>query len=105
MLGSIGDVFSAEQGRRLAQLAAANALARIDQALNGFDRLEGLLHVAGHVASDPSFQDQPWVLDGASEVFVRALGDLGRHTRTAYAPRHLPRGICLELEITFAYHD
>jgi hypothetical protein len=94
---------SLELGQAAAQIAALDALARIYQALAGFDRLEGLLHVAGHVASAADFFDQPEVLNGASRVFNYALGDRGQHSRTAYAPTHLPKNITIELEITFAY--
>jgi hypothetical protein len=93
------------QGQEAAQRTALDALARIHQALDGFDRLVGLLHMAGHVCSAPDFFDQPEVLDGASRIFNHALGDRGQHTRTAYAPTQLPKRITIELEITFAYRE
>lgn len=105
--GQVGKDLTLEQGRKAAERAALSALARIYQALGGFDRLAGLLHVSGHVCSAPGFFDQPEVLDGASRVFNHALGVRGRHSRTAYAPLQLPKRIAVELEITFAYsgHD
>jgi len=66
LLGRIGVELGLEAGVAAARIAAVNALARIRQALDGFDRLIGLLHVAGHVASAPDFHDQPLILDGAS---------------------------------------
>jgi hypothetical protein len=105
LMGQVGAALTPDQGRQAARLAALNALGRIQQALQGFDRLEGLLHLAGHVASAETFRDQPWVLDGASELFVQALGDRGKHSRTAYSPLLLPRGLSIELEITFAYQE
>ena len=101
--GAIGKALSLEQGRLAAQAAALNALSRIREALSGFDRLVGLLHVAGHVASAPDFFDQPEVLDGASRLFNFVLGERGRHSRTAYAAPQLPKRMAIELEITFAY--
>lgn len=103
--GRVGRELTPEQGRKAAEIAGLNALARIHEALGGFDRLEGLLHVAGHVASAEGFENQPAVLDGTSELFLYALGPQGKHSRTAYAPSQLPRGISIELEITFAYRD
>jgi enamine deaminase RidA (YjgF/YER057c/UK114 family) len=99
--GRFGAELTTEQGVQAAELAGLNALARIRQALNGFDRLIGLLHVAGHVVSAEGFMDQPQILDGASALFLDVLGERGRHSRTAYCPEYLPWGI--ELEITFAY--
>ncbi|TYQ27781.1 RidA family protein [Pseudanabaena sp. UWO311] len=103
--GQVGSVLTLTQGQEAAQKAALNALSRIHQALDGFDRLIGLLHVAGHVCSAPDFFDQPEVLDGASRVFNHVLGDRGLHSRTAYAQTHLPKHITIELEITFAYRE
>jgi hypothetical protein len=92
-----------EQGRLAARVSALNALGRLRQALGGFDRLVGLLHMAGHVASSDDFLDQPGILDGASELLVPALGERGQHSRTAYAAARLPKDIPIELEITFVY--
>ena len=101
--GRVGHELTIDQGRAAAAMAALNALGRLHQALGGFDRLDGLLHVAGHVASADSFWDQPEVLDGASELFAFALGERGRHTRTAFAVPRLPKNISIELEINFGY--
>lgn len=103
--GQVGRDLTLQQGREAAARAAVNALARIHQALGGFDRLIGLAHVAGHVCSAPDFFDQPEVLDGASRIFNHVLGDRGQHSRTAYAPNQLPKHIAIELEITFMYSD
>ena len=101
--GRVGAELTVEQGRLASRMCALNALGRIDQALGGFDRLVGLLHVAGHVASSEDFLEQPGILDGASELFVAALGERGRHSRTAYPAARLPKDIPIELEITFVY--
>lgn len=103
--GCVGQELTFEQGHKAAEISALNALARIHEALGGFDRLIGLLHIAGHVASAEGFEGQPGILDGASNLFLYALQDRGKHSRTAYAPLQLPRGLSIELEITFAYQE
>ncbi|MCA3573657.1 MAG: RidA family protein [Aestuariivirga sp.] len=103
--GRLGAELSLKEGQQAAARAALNAIARIHQALSGFDRFEGLLHVAGHVASVEDFLDQPEVLDGASELFAFVLGEKGLHSRTAYAAPRLPKNVSIELEVTFAYLD
>ncbi len=102
-LGRVGAELDLDDGRAAARAAALNAVARIREALDGLDRLEGLLHVAGHVAAADGFLDAPAVLDGASELFALALGERGRHTRTAFLAPRLPLDVAVELEITFAY--
>jgi enamine deaminase RidA (YjgF/YER057c/UK114 family) len=103
LTGRVGVELSLAQGQRAAERAALNALGRIHQALAGFDRLIGLLHVAGHVASADDFRDQPEVLDGASRLFNEVLLERGAHSRTAYPTPRLPKNVSIELEITFAY--
>ena len=103
--GSVGAELTVEEGRAAARSAALNAVARLKQGLEDLDRLLGLLHVAGHVASADGFLDQPLVLDAASELLTGVLGSRGRHTRTAFAPARLPLDVSIELEITFLYTD
>lgn len=100
--GRVGVELTPEQGAEAARLAALNALSRLHEALGGFERLHGLLRVDGHVASAPGFLDQPRVLDGASALFLAALGERGRHARTAFAPGRLPLDVSVELAVTFA---
>ena len=102
-MGRVGSELTLADGVRAAERAALNSLERIRQALGGFERFRGLIHVAGHVASAESFLDQPEVLDGASSLFLAVLGEHGKHSRTAYPHLRLPKNICIELEITFAY--
>jgi enamine deaminase RidA (YjgF/YER057c/UK114 family) len=102
-LGRVGAELTLAEGREAAALAALSALARIRQALGGWRRLRGLLRVDGFVASADGFLDQPEVLDGASTVFLRALGDRGKHARTAFGPARLPKNNSIELVVTFAY--
>jgi enamine deaminase RidA (YjgF/YER057c/UK114 family) len=101
--GQVGHELTIEEGRTAAAKAALNALGRLHEALGGFDRLDGLLHVAGHVASTDDFREQADVLDSASELFTFALGERGRHSRSAFAPTRLPMNLSIELEITFGY--
>lgn len=105
LLGRVGAELTPEQGYEAAQLAALSALSRIREALSGFDRLEGLLRVDGFVASVDGFFDQPRVLDGASDLFNSALGERGKHARTAFAPPRLPRNNSVELVVTFSYRE
>jgi enamine deaminase RidA (YjgF/YER057c/UK114 family) len=55
----------------------------------------------GFVKCLPDFTEQPRVLDGASEIFLLALGDRGRHARAAVSAYALPRGATVEIEATF----
>ncbi|MGL5909139.1 MAG: RidA family protein, partial [Phycicoccus sp.] len=64
-------------------------------------QLTGLLHLDGYIASAATFTDQPFVLEGASELLLRVLGDRGVHTRSAVPVPILPLNACVELVLTF----
>lgn len=99
-VGRVGAELTDEQGYQAARLAALNVLAQIQAALGGFDPLETLLRVEGHVASAPNWNNAPKVLNGASDLFVNVLGTKGRHTRSAFTPEKLPWNLSVELVVT-----
>jgi enamine deaminase RidA (YjgF/YER057c/UK114 family) len=103
--GATGSGAFREQGREAARLAALSVLARIRQALGGFDRLTGLLRVDGTVAAVESFSAEAEVLDGASETFLRVLGERGKHVRTAVTVPRLVKGNSVKLVATFGYEE
>jgi enamine deaminase RidA (YjgF/YER057c/UK114 family) len=103
--GRVGAELTPDEGRECAAIAAANVLAQIRAALGGWARFGGLYRMDGHVASAPDFLAQPAVLDGASELFVRALGPVaGAHARTAFHATRLPLDAPVELAVTFFMH-
>lgn len=98
--GRVGAELSEAEGYAAAQLAARNVLAQMHAALGGFEPLQQILRVEGHVASAPGWNNAPKVLDGASDLFVAVLGERGRHTRTAFTPPALPLNVAVELVVT-----
>jgi enamine deaminase RidA (YjgF/YER057c/UK114 family) len=57
------------------------------------------------VKSDPSFTDQPKVINGASDLLVEVFGDRGRHARSAVGMTSLPGGIPVEIEMIVELAD
>ncbi len=51
------------------------------------------------VNSDPSFNDQPKVINGFSDLIVEVFGERGRHARAAVGMVSLPYGIAVEVEM------
>jgi enamine deaminase RidA (YjgF/YER057c/UK114 family) len=54
------------------------------------------------VSSTPQVTDQPKVANGASELMVDALGDIGRHARSAVGVPVLPLGAPVEVDAIVA---
>ncbi|HEX7777560.1 MAG TPA: RidA family protein, partial [Parvibaculum sp.] len=55
----------------------------------------------GFVNSTPDFNQQPAVINGASDVLVDIFGEAGRHARSAVSAPSLPIDIAVEIEAIF----
>ncbi len=94
-----GDGFvSPEQAYDLAATCALNALAAVHGQVGDLDRVR-VVKVVGFVASDPSFVGQPKVVNGASELLGKVLGDNGIHARSAVGVVALPLDAPVEVEL------
>lgn len=97
-IGHIGDDVSIESGQEAAKLCAINILAQAKNALGTLDRVTRIVKLTGYVASPPDFQDQPKVINGASNFFAEVFGDKGHHARAAIGVASLPLGAAVEIE-------
>lgn len=101
-IGKLGRDFTVEDGYRAARLCAVNVLAQLRAACDGdLDRVTRILRVGGFVNSMPDFTAQPKVVNGASDLFVEAFGEIGRHARTAIGVPSLPDDIAVEVDAFF----
>lgn len=99
--GKLGAGTSIEDGQAAARLCAINLLAQAKAALGDLDKVVRLVKIVGFVNSTPDFGDQPKVMNGASDFLVEALGDRGRHARSAVGVAGLPFGVAVEVEAVF----
>lgn len=100
--GTLGDSVSLEKGQEAASHCALNILAQAKAALDGdLTRIRRLLKLTVFVASAPSFTDQHKVANGASDLMVELLGDIGKHSRSAVGVPALPMGAAVEIEAVF----
>ena len=99
MTGKLGADLSVEHGVEAARTAALNALAIVKAEAGSLDRVKRIVKMVGHIASAPGFTDQPQVLNGASDLFVRIFGEAGRHARVAVGAAELPRRAPVEIEL------
>jgi enamine deaminase RidA (YjgF/YER057c/UK114 family) len=100
--GRLGEGMSVEDGARAAQCCALALLAQAGAALGGdFGRIRRVVKLTGFVNSTPDFTDQPKVINGASDLMVAALGEAGRHARSAVGVAALPLGVAVEIEAVF----
>ncbi len=100
--GKIGAELDVAQGAAAAETCALGLLAQIKAAVGGdWSRVVRAVKLVGFVNSTPDFTDQPKVVNGASDLMVAALGDAGRHARSAVSAGALPLGVAVEIEAIF----
>ena len=100
--GKLGDGMDVAAGAAAAKACAISLLAQLKAACGGdIDRLVRVVKLTGFVNSTPDFTDQPKVINGASDFLVEALGDMGRHSRSAVSAASLPLGVAVEIEAIF----
>ena len=99
IVGKVGADVTIEKGYEAAQLTAINQLAVLKDMLGNLNRVTRVVKVLGMVNSDPSFTDQPKVINGFSDLIVEVFGERGRHARAAVGMASLPGGIAVEIEM------
>lgn len=98
-IGKVGGAVDVDTAREAAARCAVNALAAVKATVGDLDRVDRVVKVVGFVASDPSFTNQPEVLNAASELLREAFGEAGQHARSAVGVAVLPRDVCVEVEL------
>lgn len=100
--GKVGADLSVEEGAAAAKTCGLSLLAQVKAACGGdIDRLKRVVKLTGFVNSTPDFTEQPKVINGCSDFLVEALGEAGRHSRSAVSAGALPLNVAVEIEGIF----
>ncbi|MEQ8782261.1 MAG: RidA family protein [Roseibium album] len=103
--GKLGAGVDLESGKSAARFCAINLLAQAKAATGDLDKVTRLVKIVGFVNSTDDFTDQPQVINGASDFLVEAMGDKGRHARSAVSAASLPFGVAVEIDAIFEIED
>ena len=100
--GKIGKDLTLEDGKKASKLCVINILAQAEKALNGnLNEVKNCIKITGFVNSTDDFNDQPKVLNPASETLSAIFGANGKHARVAISTNSLPLGAAVEIEAIF----
>ena len=99
-MGRLGSDLTTEEGYEAAKMAATNVLLQINKFV-GYDRLVGMNHADIYYQVYKDWDEGPRVADGASDLFLKVLGDKGQHTRAIVGVERLPRGFSVALVTSF----
>ena len=101
-IGKIGEALGLEDGVKAAELCGLNLLAWIAHVVeDDAARVVRCVRLGGFVNCTAGFTEHPKVVNGASDLIVRVLGEAGRHARTAVGSNALPFDIAVEIDAIF----
>jgi enamine deaminase RidA (YjgF/YER057c/UK114 family) len=99
--GKVGAERSIEDGQGAARLCTLNALASLQDFLGDLGKIKGLVKTLGFVQSADGFNQQPKVIDGASQLLRDLFGEDGVGARSAIGVNELPGNVTVEIEFIF----
>ena len=100
--GKVGKDFNTEQAYKAAQRCALNIIAQAKKACSDdLSKIKSCIKLTGFVNSTDNFQDQPKIINGASDLIASVFGDAGMHTRAAVSVNSLPLGVAVEVDAIF----
>ncbi|TSE12677.1 RidA family protein [Mesorhizobium intechi] len=99
--GLLGRDVDTASGKDAAKYCAINLLAQAKAALGDLEKISRLVKITVFVASAPDFVEQHLVANGASDFLVAALGERGKHARSAVGTASLPLNAAVEIEAIF----
>ena len=100
--GKVGEELTLDQAYKAAERCGLSLLAHAKKACDGdLEKIKSCVKLTGYVNSSNNFTDQPKVINGASDIIVKILGDKGVHTRAAVSVNSLPLGVAVEVDGIF----
>ena len=97
--GKVGAEITQERAKELAEICALNCLAAVEL-VAPVDMIVKVVRVVCYVNGAPGFLNQPFIANGASELFMHIWGDAGIAARSAIGVAELPLNSPVEIELT-----
>ena len=100
--GKIGKDLDIKQGYLAAERCGLSIISHAKKACNGdLEKIKSCVKLNGYVNSTNDFEDQPKVINGASDIIAKVFDKKGEHTRAAISANSLPLGVAVEVDAIF----
>eukprot|EP01126_Amoeba_proteus_P017941 TRINITY_DN1888_c0_g1_i6.p1 TRINITY_DN1888_c0_g1~~TRINITY_DN1888_c0_g1_i6.p1 ORF type:complete len:176 (-),score=33.47 TRINITY_DN1888_c0_g1_i6:111-638(-) len=96
--GKVGDQLTTEQAYEAAKSVALALIGTLKGEVGDLDKVK-IIKLNGYVNCVDGFNDQPKVLNGASDFLVSVFGEKGKHARSAVGTNSLPLNVPVEIEM------
>jgi len=106
IIGRIGKELTKEEGKSAARQVGLTMLSTIRKNLGSLNKVKRVIKIFGMVNCVPEFGQQPYVINGCSELFADIWGpDNGVGTRSAVGVASLPDNTPVEIEAVFELNE
>ena len=102
--GKVSSQVTITECKEASKQCTINALEHMKKFLGNLESISKFIKVTGYVNSDPSFNDHPKVINGASDLLLEIFEEKGRHTRVAIGVNSLPLDSVVEIDILCEVH-
>jgi enamine deaminase RidA (YjgF/YER057c/UK114 family) len=100
--GKVGKDLNTDAAYNAAKRCALSIVSQVKKACNDdLTKVKSCIKLTGFVNSTDDFNEQPKVINGASDLIASIFGDVGMHTRAAVSTNSLPLGVSVEVDAIF----
>lgn len=97
--GKLGKELTTEEGYVASRQTMINLLSVLKSHIGDLNRINRIVKLLGFVSSAPGYDQQPYVINGASELLESVFEENGSHARSAIGTNELPFGTPVEIEM------
>ena len=99
VLGKVGSDLTLEEAAAAARLVGISLLSTLKAEIGNLNKVKRIVKVLGMVNAIPTFEKQPQVINGCSDLMVEVFGENGKHARSSVGVASLPSNIPVEIEM------
>ena len=100
--GKVGKDLTTDEAYKAAERCGLSIVAQVKKACDGnLSKVKSCIKLTGYVNSTDNFNEQPKIINGASEIIAQVFNDKGLHTRAAISSNSLPLGVAVEVDALF----
>jgi len=102
VVGKVGKEVDVELGYEAAKYCGLALCSTLAANIGDLDKVQRVVKLTGFVNCIDGFKEQPQVVNGCSELFIKLFGaEKGAHARSAVGTNSLPLGVPVEIEAIF----
>jgi len=100
--GKVGRDLTTDEAYKAAERCGLSIVSQVKKACEGdLSKVKSCIKLTGFVNSTDDYNEQPKVINGASDLIASIFGDDGMHTRAAVSTNSLPLGVSVEVDAIF----